>query len=352
MRIPVVISLSILAASPLLAQSSGPLIDPATMLNNLQTISTKNDGAAKALLTQTLTDFTNAQGSDPVALDFYAQAVKAVRFTGRDNAEQDFQTWKKNVLPRMNPAAVRTTLRYTCICLQRSAGGTDDQMFPIVLAYVQSVQPNLEEIMAPVNIQSIPMNERGNTRGRRGQNQQNQQGNGADGGAGGFGGGGNDPGERIMDEDVAQNVFSKWYKVSTALTGLKDWDNTPSDIDGIYENFLMPIMRQNKDPRILDYWDNRIAIARDQASQSGVQLTADTYNQITRPALGWNRAEDEIAIGQRDQGLNDMYAIVKGYPTHPMEKRWIAMLEGMLTPAPTPTPPAVAAGAQIPTLNR
>jgi hypothetical protein len=156
---------------------------------------------------------------------------------------------------------------------------------------------------------------------------------------GGQGFGGGDPGERIMEEDVSQNVFSAWYNVGGQLSGLEDWDLVPADIDGIYEKFLLPIMRKNRDVRVLAYWDNKINIARVAASDATASFGTDTYNQTTRPSLLWSRAEDEIVIGQRPQGLTDMYNLVKGFPTHPDETKWITELEGLLT-----TPPAVAAG--------
>jgi hypothetical protein len=146
-----------------------------------------------------------------------------------------------------------------------------------------------------------------------------------------------------MEEDVSQNVFAKWYTLGEQLGALQNWAMVPADIDGIYDKFLLPIMRKNRDPRILEYWDNKIISARGVASDATASFSTESYNLTTRPALLWSRAEDEIVIGRRDQGLSDMYSLVKSFPAHPDAAKWIAELEGLLT-----TPPAVAASGTAP----
>lgn len=82
MRIPVVISLSLIAALPLLAQNTGTAVDTQSMLANLEGLKQKQESASKALLNQTIGDFTTAASSDQAAIAFYAQAVQVTRFCG------------------------------------------------------------------------------------------------------------------------------------------------------------------------------------------------------------------------------------------------------------------------------
>jgi hypothetical protein len=328
----------LLPGSSLLAQTAAP-VDVQSMLAGLQKIKQTQSTASKQQFTQALNDFNSAYADDPSAISFYSQAINVTRFVGRPDAGTAFETWKKDVLPRMNPEAVRTALWYTAISLQRASGATDAQMFPVVLAYAEATQPVLPTLLAPVVPPGTPPNEpgqRGERRGERPDRQDREELQGL-----GFGGG--DPGEKIMEEDVSQNVFSTWYQLGEQLSGLDKWEMVPANIDGIYDKFLLPIMRKNHDARILDYWDNKIISARGTASDSSASFNTDTYNQTTRPGLLWSRAEDEIVIGRRDQGLSDMYSLVKGFPAHPDAAKWIAELEGLLT-----TPPAVAAGGASP----
>lgn len=324
--------------SSLIAQTAAP-VDVQSMLASLQKIKQTQSTAAKQQYTQALTDFNGAYADDGSAISFYTQAINVTRFVGRPDAGTAFETWKKDVLPRMNPEAVRTALWYTAISLQRASGATDEQMFPVVLAYAEATQPVLPTLLAPVVPTGTPPNEpgqRGERRGERPDRQDREE-------LQGLGFGGADPGEKIMEEDVSQNVFSKWYNLGEQLSGLDKWELVPANIDGIYDKFLLPIMRKNHDARILDYWNDKIMSARGVASDSSASFNTDTYNQTTRPALLWSRAEDEIVIGRRDQGLADMYSLVKGFPAHPDAGKWIAELEGLLT-----TPPAVAAGGASP----
>jgi hypothetical protein len=324
MRFLAVPAVSLLLSSGLIAQTTTP-IDPRTILAGLQQIKQKQSAAAKQQLTQTLSDFNAARGDAASAVSFYEQAVDVTRFIGRPDAGTAFETWKKDVVPRMNPAAVQTALWYTSISVQRAAGATDDEIFPAVLAYAESVQPDLADLLAPVVPPGTPPNAPGMA-GQRGERRGERDRNAPQGL--GIAGDGADPGEKIMEEEVSENVFS----------GLDKWEMVPANIDGIYEKFLLPIMRKNRDARILDYWDNKILNARGVASSSTGSFNTDNYNQEIRPALLWSRAEDEIVIGQRPTGLTDMYNLVKSFPAHPEAAKWIAELEGLLS-----APPSVAA---------
>jgi hypothetical protein len=319
--------------SSLLAQT----IDAKGMLEGLQAIKQKQSASAKQQLAQTIADFTAASSDDGAALNFYIEAVRVTRFVGRVDADSAFSLWKKALVPRLNPSAIRTALRYTTITLQRAAGATDDQIFPVLLQYAQETQDDLPSLLArPQPPQNVPVGmQRSERRAER-----NAEGGLADGAVDIQ----QDPGERIMEQDVTENIFTRWYNIADQLSGLQNWANVPSDIDGMYKNFLLPYMRKNRDPRVLDYWDNRIITDRGAASQATAEFSVDRYNMTTRPALLWSRAEDEIVIGRRDQGITDMYGLVKAFPTHPDAGKWITELEGLLR-----TPPAVAATGSSPT---
>jgi hypothetical protein len=334
MRHLLVPALSLVLGSSLIAQTASP-IDAKSMLAGLQEIKQKQADTSKHELAQTILDFTTASGDDGSALAFYEEAERVTRFVGRQDADTAFEAWKKTAVPRLNPVAIRAALRYTTISLQRAAGGTDDQIFPVLLAYADDAQAALASVSAQDAQDAAGAQQGGGGFGRRGRN-------GFGGGAGG-GGGEGEAADRIMEEDVSQNVFARWYNLSSQLSGLADWEMVPANIDGMYIQFLLPYMRKNRDPRVLTYWDNKIISDRGMASSASAAFNTDRYNLTTRPSLLWSRAEDEIVIGRRDQGITDMYALVKAFPGHPDAGKWIAELQGLLT-----TPPTVAAGGTAP----
>ena len=105
----------------------------------------------------------------------------------------------------------------------------------------------------------------------------------------------------------------------------------------MYNQVLLPYMRKHRDPRVIQYWDNKILTEKAQASSATAAFNTDRFNLTRRPSLLWIRAEDEVAIGQRDQGLTDMYNLVKNFPAHPDAGKWIKELQGLLTNPAAPT---------------
>ena len=320
MRALLIPAVSLLLGSRLIAQNASNL-DVKGILASLQQIKQKQTDSAKSQLVQTISDFTAASADDGSALNFYVEAIRVTRFVGQANEATAFGEWKKNQLPRLNPAAIRTALRYTVLSLQRAAGGTDEQMFPVLLAYAQDTQAILASLSNPDNAQQRPPGERGQR---------------------GFGerAAGGDAGERIMGQDVSQNIFSRWYNIGGKLSGLDNWENVPENIDGMYQKLLLPMMRKNRDPRILRYWDDKILMEKGAAASATAAFSTDRFNLTRRPSLLWGRAEDEVAIGMHDQGITDMYNLVKAFPDHPDAGKWIEELKGLLT-----APPAVAAAS-------
>jgi hypothetical protein len=316
MRSLLIPSLSLCLVTSLLAQSA-PTLDVKSMLQGLQDIKQKQSVAAKSALTQTIADFSAAASNDGAAENFYVEAVRVTRFVGQDREATAFSDWEKNALPRLNPAAIRMALQYTTISLQRAAGATDGQIYPVLLAYAQQAQDALPGIEAQQN--AAPAQQDFGRRNRtQGQAPREEE-------------------PRILEEPVSDNIFAKWYNIGSQLSGLSDWEQVPGNVDSIYSTTLLPMMRKNRDPRILQYWDNKIIMERSNASSATSAFNTDRFNLTRRPSLLWSRAEDEVAIGQRDQGLNDMYNLVKNFPTHPDAGKWILELQGLLTATPAAT---------------
>jgi hypothetical protein len=73
------------------------------------------------------------------------------------------------------------------------------------------------------------------------------------------------------------------------------------------------------------------------------------FNQVRKPALVWQRAQDLLAIGLRNRAILEMVAVLKANTIHPQAEAWRKELEGVLaTPATTTAPAAPAAPATPP----
>ena len=60
-------------------------------------------------------------------------------------------------------------------------------------------------------------------------------------------------------------------------------------------------------------------------------MTTIKFNHVRRPSLLWGRAEDELAIGNANQAVADMLAIIKANPDHPDFEKWATELEGIVS---------------------
>jgi predicted protein tyrosine phosphatase len=286
-----------LLGSSALAQYSAPA-DVNSMLAGLKDLKAKATKSSKSQLAQTISDFSNAAASDGAATEFYSQAVWVTQFVGRSHEQTAFHDWKKKEGVKLNATAIRACLRYTVISLQRAAGATDRQIFPVLLAYAQDTSANISAIS-------------------------------------------NDD---TVRQPVTNSIFARWYNITDELGGLENWESTPQNVDGIYEKVLLPFMRKSHDQRVIAYWDKKITDETASASNATAEFTADRFNQTRLPELYWSRAEDLLAINLRDQGLTEMYTIIKKFPDHASASKWIDELQRLLT---TPTTP-VATGTALP----
>lgn len=288
-------AISLLLTSGLLAQYV-PNLDVKSMLQGLQELKQKHTQTSKSELAQTINDFSAAAADDSSALNFYIEGVRVTQFVGQAREDTAFHDWKKREAGKLSGPAIRMCLRYTTLSLQRAAGATDKQIFPPLLSYAQEAQSLLPAIS----------------------------------------------GQEIARQPVTDNLFVRWYGVGDKFAGLQDWPLSPMDVDGIYTRVLLPIMRTNRDPRIIQYWDAKLAEETSRASTAAAAFSTDRFNQSRRPELLWSRAEDLVAIGRRDQGISEMYNIVKNFPGHPSAGKWIDELQALLEPAPAPAAAAVS----------
>lgn len=277
--------------SSLLAQSGQP-IDTNAMLSNLQQLRTKHDQSAHSQISQTIRDFSSAAATPDSALAFYLQAVQITQFAGDSKQGTEFRDWKKKEGDRLKgpglPMAMRICLSYMALSMQRVAGSTNAQLLPALLNYTAQTQAAMATIYD----------------------------------------------QKIIKEPVSGNLFARWYGFGGPLGGLEEWEQSPGDIESIYAQSILPVMRKTHDPRILQYWDDKIA--REAAGAAGAKaFDADVFANTRKPRLFWSRAEDMLAIGQRNPALTEMYTVIKNYPNHPDTGKWMDELQGLLVPSST-----------------
>ena len=295
----------------------------------LKQIKDTRAAAEKMKVGRVLQDFRAAAASNATAIAFYEQAVGATQYDGK--TQMEFQEWKKREADRLKSNAMQNAARlhlsYLLLTIQRAGDMTTKQLEPALLAHIAALSAAGEGDNAIL--------------ARRDKAQDLKE-------AGYQPIKGVKPPEKeslfweqdLINRGVESGIFAQWYGISKLFSKLKDWENSPGNVDGMYQKTLLPYYRQNKDPRVIAYWDARLQKEAQQATSSGLAFKIDQFNKVIRPQLSWKRALDMDAIGQRNRALGEMIALVKNYPDHPDLPDWIATLEGMLL-APA-TPPAAA----------
>ena len=148
----------------------------------------------------------------------------------------------------------------------------------------------------------------------------------------------------MFKKSLGESPFVPYFQVGPYISGLADWSDHPFDVDSIYQKTILPELRKNKDPRLLDYWDSHLQAETARASASGNNLTVSKFNHIRRPSLLWGRAEDERLLGNGNQSVADMLAILKASPDHPDFDKWASELEGIVSARTDPSAGDVTVG--------
>jgi len=286
----------VLIARCVSAQDAPP-VDAKALLSSLSELKKKHDQSAKTMDGKVLRDFMAAGANNGTAIAFYQDAIRATSFVGQSREQTEFHEWKKQMADTLKSVelqtAVRFHLNYLVISLQRAQGGTVPQLLPALIAYTDQVTQsgNISSRQDPLR-KSI---------------------------------------EDMLKKSIAESIFAKWYGTTKYLQDLKEWETIPGNCEGIWQKVILPQLRKDKDQRAVQYWDTKLQREAQSASASDLTFYVEQFNNMRKPELLWSRAQDVLAIGHRNQAINEMAAILKGWPDHPRFNEWTTQLVGIVT---------------------
>jgi hypothetical protein len=84
--------------------------------------------------------------------------------------------------------------------------------------------------------------------------------------------------------------------------------------------------------------------------KSKLAFEIEKFNTQRRPALLWSRAQDLLAIGQKNRAATEMFGIIRSSPTSPELPAWIAALESVLAPPPADAPMSASGEQAVPSV--
>jgi len=277
----------------LAAQPDAPAPNVDSLVGELNLLEQKQKQKKQSAKAAILARIQAAAANGPAAAVFYGDAIEEVQFRGRKDKVEAYQDWKKKNSDYLRTRELQTALlfhlRYLALALQRKGIEKPETLLPATMTY-------LGELVA--------------------ESPQDQQG--------------------LLSKPLGQSVIAQWLQLGDWLPDSKVWEPSAGDVGGILEKNIRPILRDAKDPRLLQTWDLEMKMQADAITSGRLAHQADVFNAVTRQRLIFQRAQDMIILGQPNRALGEMLGLVRSYPEHPDFPQWMAKIREQINrPAAT-----------------
>jgi hypothetical protein len=332
--------LSTMIASPALAQDTPPM-DPNQLLQLFKQVKDVQVQQSRALRQKAYSEALAASQNPMRAAELWEQAIQATRFEGVSREGTAFREWKDKEGSGLRDREIQNALRlhfnWLALTLQKLNGAKNKELLPAVIQHAKDATAH--QAMMEAFEERLKREKELASSGKHGDRDKGQKPN-------------DDSirqlNKQLVGEPVSGSVVARLLKLDETINDLAPrgprgqqqqqgpnaWEQSAGNVDGIFDSIILPELRDQKDPRVLEYWDMRLKRATENISKSKLSFEIDRFNTITRPKLLWDRAQDAKLVGQRSRALTDMVNLIKTYPTHPDAANWISMVEVELMPQP------------------
>ncbi len=338
----------------------GPPIDVTQMLRQLKTMKEQQTLGVKATKRNALQQVSSAANDPSKALELWEEAVRVTQFNGAPKEGTAFHDWKAGegeaLKERECQSALHLYFTWLSLTLQRASGSEVKDLLPAIVNYTKEAaadQAAMEGFDDAIKREKEMEASRRHGGPRRNNDELVKRLH-----------------DQILKQATSGSVVVQWLRISDLLNDAgtakpkpaeagqpagATWEHSPGNVDGIFQKIILPELRIEKDPRIVDYWDMKLRLEADAATKAKLSFEADKFNQVRMPQLLWNRAQDVLAIGQKNRAVADMFKIIQKYPAHPDAATWMASLEQTLLPpipaAPAPSAPAAVTSVPAPVIT-
>ncbi len=324
-----------MSGAQVLAQSQDtPPVDPSQLLQTLRTIKDQQAKQAKTNRQRALQQAQAAAANPAGAATAWEEAVRQVQFEGAPQEGPRFREWKEKEGSAMSEKEVQSAARlffqWLALTLQRSTGVPTRDPLPQVVQHTKEV--TADQVAVEALEERIKREKELAANGKRGKGRDKD-----------------DQQIKRMHDQILRSALAGSPPVQalslSEFVTVDRWEQVPGNVEGIFQKIILPELRALKDPRVLEYWDMKIKREGEVAARSKLAFEAEKFTGARRPELLWSRAEELLALGQRNKAISEMFALVKNHPAHPAAAAWVGKLEELLAPAPpAPAPPAPAPG--------
>ena len=302
-----------------------PPLSSDQILKQLDDLQKQQTAAQQGSLTSVLAEITAAEGDSQAALALYQTAVFEVQFNGAKGDNEAFQGWKKDHdLLFHDPSfanALTLHLKYLEFSIEYAKSGDPAPLIDPLLGFLQDLwdyqAKGAADAAANANVDATDPTRKG---------KKNRS-----------GGGDTDLGQSLLKQGISTSALAKYYQVDSLLSGLKDWEDTPADDDGILNSTIFPALRTAKKPSLIQIWDQWIDHETEASKQDPLTDSQERFQNETLPKLQWARALDLLALDRKDEAMTEMLSLIKTYPLHPDNPSWIGQLRAIASGKPLST---------------
>ncbi len=293
-------------AAPAHAQTT-PSPDNAKLLEQLKSLEDTVTKARTGNNVSALSAIIEAAGADNKAVAFWLDSVREVEYRDRDRKESEFRAWRDGPGRRYSEpgaaGAIRLHLRYLALTIRMSNATTDAERGEILTALYAYVD-------------DFARADKDTLRNRQ-----------------------------ALDTPVLGTAIAKRYKLDITVRAPEEWSLLPGNLEAIYENSILPYLREKKDAaRLQTAWTRRIQQeAALVATQNSEQATKD-FREVVLPRLEWAQARDVYLAGSAP-AANKLLQIIQQNQGHKSVPHWIRELRSLLTEGAALPEPARAPGA-------
>lgn len=324
---------ALLLSTAVVSAQDAPALDPAKLIEALKALKDQQAQQAKTSRQTVLKSAQAAAASGAAAANAWMEAVRLTQFEGAEKEGAQFRDWKDRegalFSEKEIQAAAQLHFRWLSLTLQHSLGTTTKDLLPGIIEYTRDVLADAAVLEGMVE-KDEKDKDRATQRPGAARNLRNAS--------------ETDRIKRMHDQILSRPLpASPPVKALRAeeLVRAEGWEMSPGNVDGIYDSIILPELRKNRDPRVLEYWDMKIRL-ESEAVKNKPAFDQEKFARERRGELLWSRGKEFAELGLRNRGINELFQVLRTYPQHPSFSNWVDELEEVIASASAP-----AAGAPV-----
>jgi len=279
--------------------------DKIALQEKLDALLNSAENSSKQRFARALTAFRAAIQSDTAAHELYLDCYEKVNFIDKQKNGQQFRDWKRKHREREDLTEFRRALRHQLnwLLLSIQVSVDPDKMHEFGGEAISKVDKIMEELKTLKSQQSV------------------------------------------LKQKVLSSIYAKAYNIN----GLEadDWPLSPTDISGIYENVVMPPLRNgSKVATLRASWDKRIkhiGLMKKEWSAEAKKAKISVKSDKGPPAyeewltdgylkLVWNKEKDCFKAGGEITASNNMLAHISKHINHKESLKWVKDFQSLTGP--------------------